>query len=320
MNKIKLSGLTAKEEFREASKEELRVLVALIENGELNTEKLAEVCKISKSRASSALHFWQSADVLYDDGEQTITEEFEERLRAGEIDEESAVKVASNIRDNSLAELIEECTILVNKSALTTQEIKNISALTTQYGLSAEYIATLACFLKGTKKTKFTIRSLCDYAIKLTNLEINDESKLNAYIIEKEAESSLEWEIRIALGIYGRALADEERKFFLKWNKDFCFGIEIIKLAYETALVATGRLSTHYMDKLLTDWNKAGCKTLAECKKRKEEKDAENKSKFSTGSKAEKERPRYGDFDVNDAFQKALKRSFETIEDLNSDK
>jgi len=320
MSKIRLTGLTEREEFREASKEELRVLVALIERPEKDVNELSELCAISKSRASAALHFWQTAGVL-SDGEPSITEEFEERLREGEIDEEPSVKVARDIRDNSLAEMLEECAMILNRSTLPTQDAKALTALVTQYGLTAEYVAMLAHYLKGARKT-LTPKIICNEAIKLvTEYEINDTERLNTYITEREQESSHEWEIKFTLGIRGRSICDSERRYYDVWSGEYGFGSEIIKLAISETVAIKGERRLSYAHAILSDWHKAGCRTVTECQKRLDEKGAELAKEYSKSKKrAEPERPRYGDFDVNDAFQKALERSFKTLEDSNSDK
>ena len=66
---------------------------------------------------------------------------------------------------------------------------------------------------------------------------------------------------------------------------------------------------------LLTAWFLAGCKTLSECKKKyaddEEAKKAEREAKTGT-KKTKKEPERYGDFDANEAFLKALERSYGT--------
>ena len=71
------------------------------------------------------------------------------------------------------------------------------------------------------------------------------------------------------------------------------------------------------MDKVLTVWHEAGCKTVEECRalaaseKAKAEKDRADSQAARKKSKTEPEKPRYGDFDINDAFKAALERSYE---------
>ena len=72
------------------------------------------------------------------------------------------------------------------------------------------------------------------------------------------------------------------------------------------------------MDKILTAWHEAGCKTLAECVAHQgEQKSTAEEPKRAKKSEAPK--LRYGDFDIDDAFQKALNRSYGTPTDTDGD-
>ena len=91
--------------FSEASKEELRALLALMELGcqVESADELAEAARISPARAKSALAFWEESGVIVlDDGTPLIAREFEDRLVRGEIDEVPATKVADSIRTGEL--------------------------------------------------------------------------------------------------------------------------------------------------------------------------------------------------------------------------
>ena len=69
------------------------------------------------------------------------------------MDEHPSVAVADSIRDGNLKSAIDECAMLIGTPSLPTADVKLITALYTQYGLSPEYIVTLAAYLaeKGAK-------------------------------------------------------------------------------------------------------------------------------------------------------------------------
>ena len=74
------------------------------------------------------------------------------------------------------------------------------------------------------------------------------------------------------------------------------------------------------MDTLLSAWHKAGCKTIEECRganaSHKAQGDSEaNEKTQRKRTKTEPEKPRYGDFNVKEAFKHALSRSFGDDED-----
>lgn len=311
----KLHNAIESDAFLEASQEELRVLIALKECPALGTEELATVCSISRARASSAVRFWQEAGILSDiEKTPTISSEFEERLRLGEIDEEPSKKVAKDIRDNGLSLLISECASLMKKSALNTTEIKKLTALSTQYALSDEYILTLSAYLA--EKGKLTVTRLTDEALKLVGRDIDNCEALEEYIKNCREESGIEKEFKKAFAIYDRALSQKEKAYFRKWSKEYGYFTEIVGAAHDICIDSISKRSFPYIDRVLTGWYNAGCRTVSACLEHHEKerlKRADAQKKKSAAAKAKREeakKPRYGDFDINDVFKSALERSY----------
>ena len=320
MIKYRVDGLSVigKDSFREASKEELRALLALIElGGEAEDEAyLASAAEISTPRCKAAIAFWEESGVIIpDDGTPRITDEFADRLVRGEIDEVPATKVADSIRDDQLASMIEECAMLMGQACLPNVDVKNITALYTQYSLSPEYIVTLAAHLAG--KGDLTVRKLCNEAIKLSGKGTDTAEALDQYIRDMEESCGAEWEFRRVLGIYGRNLSVSEKKYFKKWSEELGYSVGVVSEAYDIAVLNTksGRGDLRYMDSVLTAWHEAGCKTINECRdfaeaermKREAQKVERGGKKYD---KTKAETPRYGNFDVNKAFSDAVARSF----------
>ena len=302
--------------FSEASKEELRALLALMELGcqVESADELAEAARISPARAKSALAFWEESGVIViDDGTPLIAREFEDRLVRGEIDEVPATKVAESIRDESLASMIDECANFMGQACLSNTDIKNITALYTQYSLSPDYIVTLAAYLVN--RGDLTARKLCNEAIRLQGKGCDNTAALEAYITDMENTSGAEWEFRRILGIYGRSLSVSEKKYFKKWSEELGYSVGIVSEAYDLAVLNTknGRGDLRYMDSVLSAWHDAGCKTVNECRQYNESEKAKRLADKPEGKKYEKtapKAPRYGNFDVNEAFNNAVARSF----------
>ncbi len=314
--KFNAAALTASEAFTEASREELRVLLALIASGgRAESEgELAKAAGVSRGRASSSLVFWEESGIITErDGIPTITEEFEERVQLGKLDTGTAISAAKSVRDNELAALIAECARLMDRPALNTEEIKTINALYTQFKLDEEYIITLAAYIND--KGKLTAARLGTEAEKLVKRGIDTAEGLMAYIEEKANESTDEWEFRHLLGIYNRTLTKSEQEYVKKWYGEFGYGEDIIGEAYDITVRNTSKLSLPYMDTLLTSWHESGCKTLDECRaaieKDKAARAVEEKQKTPPKMpRTPKNAPRYGNFDPLEAFEAALKRSY----------
>ena len=303
----RIDGLCSCDSFKEASAEELRVLLTVLSlNGAPADESdIARLAGVSGARAKAALAFWDGCGILKSKRHEGIVEEFEERLTLGEIDEESSIDVAMAIRDENLASLIEECQVMVGTPSLPQRDVKNIAGLVSQYGMTPEYILTLAAYMST--KGELKIKRLCDHAISLQRKGVDNIEELEKYIDQKER--GYEYEYRRVMGIYSRSLSKDEQKFCKKWAEDFGYSAEIISEAYNIAALNTGKGDFRYLDSILTEWHDAGCKTVSECLSHSESHKAAKQTEKKY-AKSKPEAPRYGNFDVNEAFLSAVERSF----------
>lgn len=315
--------LAAASAFTEASAEELRVLLVLLEQGgEIDEEALSHAAKVSRARCAAAVTLWREAGVLCpaarEDGDNTVTDAHPERIGADALCEQTGEEVARDIRENQLASLLEECAELMGKTTLSSSDVRQIVGLCTQYALSEEYIAALAAHIA--EHGKLTAPLLVRRAVSLVDKGVSDPETLAAYLAANEKHNGALWEVRQLLGIYHRALSAREEEYFTKWMNEYAFSTEIIGEAYDITVINTGKASVSYMNTLLGAWHKAGCKTVADVRalrEREKAEKAENADKAPDGKKGTARRsgsgakkPRYGDFDPEEMMRKAIERSF----------
>ena len=312
--RVNLDGITELDCFKEASKDELKVLIAIASRQSecICAEELADTIGVSVARFKAAIALFEESGVLISCGSPFLAEveyEFTPKEKATGCSKRSA----DSIRDNDLKDMFVEMENILEKT-LETREIERIESLYTKKGLSIEYILTLAAFLKDTRQV-LTVEGLVREANKLIGKSVDNLEHLEVYIKEKSAEVAGEKEMRNVLGIYGRAWSPSERRYFKRWMHEYCYSTVIIGEAYDITVSATGRLSLSYMDSILTGWHDAGCKTLEECiarvNKRKQEKSKKaNKSSQKSKKTVEAEVPKYADFNSEDALLRALERSY----------
>lgn len=318
--RIKSIRISETQAYKEATAEELKVLIAITDKGGFGSFKeLCDLAGVSKSRLISSLAFWEEAGAIarIKDGGNIVIEEFAERIVDEELFEERAIDVAAEIRDKALADFISEYAILAGKEQLSAMEVSLLTSIANQYGLSAEYLATLCAYIHS--KGGISIQKLRIKAKKLCEDGIDTVSELEAHISRIEKESNVSSEIRAIFGIYGRSFSKSEKSYIEKWTGEYGFGIGIISEAYDKAVLSTGSARFRYIDTILKDWYEHSCKTVSECNaryaERKADKDAQRQKKRSeSGAKAsvkpKKPASRYGDFDPEEALRKALARSF----------
>lgn len=311
--KVRLNGITELDSFKEATKDEVKVLVAIAsKQGEaLSVESIAGNLGLSVARVKSAIALFEESGVI-SKGDGFLAEvEYEFDLK--EKISDTSKSSASSIRNNDLYELYCEMERIFEKT-LEPREIARIESLYSVCGLSVEYILTLAAHLND-RRQNFTVESLVREAKNLHKKDITSLEELEIYLNEKSKEVAGEKEVSRELGIHNRALSASERKYFKKWLHEFCYSTVIIGEAYDIAVGATGKLSLAYMDSILTEWHSAGCKTLEECRARvsirkQERANKVNKSSKKSSKTAEAETPKYADFNSEDALLRALERSY----------
>ena len=312
--KVGLNGITDLDCFKEASKDELKILIALksTEGETVSIEPLAQKLGVSVARIKATIALFEESGVLTKRANDFLAEvEYEFEVKKKTCD--TPLESAKSIRDNNLYELFNEIENIFGKT-LETREIERIESLYTKKGLSVEYILMLAAHQNDTRMTP-TIESLVREATRLQANDIDNLESLEIYLKEKADEIAGEAEMRQILGIRGRAFSKSERAFFKKWMHDYCYGTTIIGEAYDITVGATGKLSLSYMDKILTEWFKSGCRTLDDCRARvnirkQERADKAKKSSQKSNKTVEAETPKYTDFNSEDALLKALERSY----------
>ncbi len=313
--KVRLDGITELDCFREATKDELKILLAIksLEDTPFCAESLADMLGVSAARIKAAITLFEESSVLVARGDTILAEveyEFEPKK---EKTTENKIKTANSLRDNHLQDLIQDMENLLEKT-LSARETERISNLYTEKSLSPEYILTLTSFLKA-RRNPLTVEAIVREAGKLAEKNVTALEELEIYVKEKESEIKGEMEMRRLLGIHSRSLTPSERTFFKKWLHEFGYSSVIIGEAYDICVAATGKLSESYMDSILTGWHDAGCKTLEECRarvsirKQEKAKKANNSSQKSKKT-TEAETPKYADFNSEDALMRALERSY----------
>jgi len=319
--------LIGTELLAEASAEELRVLIVLMEcGGRITLADLAKGAGVREARAASAVSFWEAGGAIRLTQEDTCDradgstrteenegpiKEFSYRLQADAIENEPTAAVADAIRDNDLSAMLTECATLLGKPTLSDYEVRALTGLYTQYALSEEYIVTLLGDMLT--RSRATVRTLVNRAIKLSADGVDTMEKLNDYFRQRDEVGEWERRMRRVLGIYSRALTEKEKQLFRKWVELYGFGEDILALAYDRTVQNTARYSAPYMDKLLTDWYENGCHTPAACEQRyTSSRPTESARRSHTKSAAPKER--FGNFDHEEAFARALERSFAPLD------
>lgn len=251
----RLGGTAA---LTDASPEELRVLLCLVEAGEADAAALASASGCSRARVGAALSYWQELSVICEADKaaplpKPVCEEAEEL---------PAAEVAESIKRTDSRAFIEACQQTVGR-IFTLRELNILSSLIEEMPFSEEYLLTLISYVK-TKTKRFSFHYLEKVAHTMLERECLTVEGLQQYLDAVARFSSEEWRLRRLLGIGERKLGTKEEAMFLRWTGDFGYDSEIVGIAYDITVNQTGKISLPYMDKLLTRWHEAGARTVRE--------------------------------------------------------
>lgn len=275
--------------LKDASPDELRILLCLIEEGRIPKEKISELARAAGcplARAKSAISYWREVGILTEEEgrptERVITspamaaaeakaddEEREERrlrplapLRDPSPLERTAAENAAVIEEKELAPFIEACEQTAGRQ-FNAKEINELLDIEEEFPFSHEYLLTLISYTCR-RARKFTFSYLRKVAVSMLEDDCLTPEALNARLAAEERFASEEWKLRRLLGIGERKLGSRERTAFVRWTGELAYGEEIVGIAYDITVNQTGKASIAYMDKLLTRFHAAGCRTVAD--------------------------------------------------------
>ena len=197
-----------------------------------------------------------------------------------------------------LTALVDECSHAFGKTFTNVHEIGQLIALSDYLGLEDEYIVLLLAHCA--KIGKKTMRYVTSTAIALYDDGITDTSALQQCLKAREERAEREGQLRAMFGMGSRALTTKEKKMFDDWVTVHGFSMDVIRIAYDKTVNATGKASVPYANSILERWAVAGLKTVEAIN---EAEAAYEKQSVAT--------PKAGNsFDTDDFFEAALQRSF----------
>ncbi len=127
------------------------------------------------------------------------------------------------------------------------------------YGLPVEVIIMLLMYVKSIHKDNTSY--IQAVARSWAQEEINTHEKANIKL-HQLSETAKAWRcIEQTLGIDHRSPSQKEEQYAHRWMQQWQFTPEMLRCAYERCVDATGKLSLHYINKILERWHKNGITT-----------------------------------------------------------
>ena len=293
---------------------------------------LAEKLGIERSDVDSAISYWRGAGVLaYGDrkkagrpkkqtAEQIVEAEKQKReaemppavpvKETAEIEPaptEKKIRRADELPNYTLEELtallesrkqlslfLDECQRAYGKM-FNPREVSKVVGLIDYLTLDEEYVLTLLRYFgEKPEEERKPIHYIEKMAFSLYDKGITQREALSEHLETLDLLQSNEGQIRTIFGIGARAFTAKEKQAVLRWLGEFGCSMDLIRLAYERTIHATSKPSVMYASKILERWHSEGLKTP----------EAVEASEHKT------DEPQSGNFDTEDFFEAALRRSY----------
>lgn len=332
-----------------ATAEDLRVLLALCADPSVQTtDEIAAKLKLSADTVAASVAFWRGTGILsvapQEDSPSKIADTPAEsdktpsqpatKATPGE-DKKTDVEIRRphpsstppRYTSEELADLLEsraeakdfidECSRLWG-NLLNPHEVNVLLTLVDYLGLEWDYVLTLLAYCVSVQEKSGQRKSMHyveKKAYEFYDRGATDLHSLQEQLLASQALAEAEGQLRTMFGMGDRIMTPKEKKCFSAWLYDFHFGIEMIRAAFEITVDAKGNPDMKYMNGILTNWNEAGIRTLADVERDQQahraEVEKEKTQKQNKRVKPAKDAPPepQGSFDTNDFFTAAVRRS-----------
>lgn len=143
----------------------------------------------------------------------------------------------------------------------TSTDFDILVALYSYYGLSPHFILTVVqyCLNHGKRSMAYVEKTAAAWM----EQGVTDQT-VDVHVERLGQRSTIEAQLRRALGITDRNFIPKEREQIALWNEQYGFSVEIITYAYELTVERTGKRSFPYMGKILDTWHQKKLHTLEE--------------------------------------------------------
>lgn len=248
-----------------APETELRLILLLLRNANAAflKEDLMKTLEVDEARLSEAFQYWIKAGVLYQAAGKYMIQR--PQLKSTDFITYNPETIAKRLEGDPALQYLYTHAEKTLKKPLTSTDASLIFSLVDWCGLPSDVVALLMRY--GAENGQ-SLRQIANTGIRWADEGIATFEQAEELIRKETERKNTVNRIASRFGILGtRALTAAEQKAFLKWSREFGYGLDMIGLAYEETVKNTGKYAYAYIDSVLTSWHKAGYATPEQVQK-----------------------------------------------------
>lgn len=247
---------------------------------DLSLEQIADALNHTEADVKRAINYWQKAGVLENAQENPsesilieqnrtncsmdieVTSTVDKEIAVAQVQSPaySAEQVSRLNNDEEFSQLLYIAQKFLNK-AFTPRDCQVFAYLYDTLGMNIGLLEYLAEYCAQNGHT--SVRYLETVALSWHEKGIRTALEAQEYSTSYTKDA---FAVMKAFGLNSRKPAVPEQKLMEKWFKDYGFDRELVLEACSRTINAIHTPSFQYADSILTDWKKAGVKTLADVK------------------------------------------------------
>ncbi len=292
--------------IQEASDSEIRILLylsGLLQKGGVEEEEILSYLSsaFSREESLSALAFWRGCGILKADGKKSAPVK---PSRAPEEKKEEKAKIDADEAPfytsadlATAADKNPDFKNLVSFAEQRLEKVMNQSELARLYSfldyLKMPLDVVMLVIEDCASRDKKSLRYITKLLTVFQDEGIDTYDKAEEYFVRRKESVKYENKIRALFGLGTRKLTKAEEECVAAWRTKFCYGDDILELAFEKTADTAKNPSIKYMHKILESWHRAGVEKPEDTEKLK------NPAGGDTADKS---------YDLDDFFQQAVSK------------
>ena len=247
----------------------LLYLYFLRQKGRLDLSGAMEALRLTEQEVHQAVGVLASLGLVSGSGVSSPEKkrDLPEKPEREELPQYTAAEIKREIdEDAAFRALVKEVEGILGK-ILTAPDLNILMGIYRHLGLSPEVIYQLVSHLTKEHREKYglsknpTLRGIEKVAYIWSRNEIITLEAAMHHIQRREMQRSQIGQLKKALDLKQDKLTPTQEKYIFTWL-DMGFTLEVIALAYDKTVVATGKLQWNYMHAILSKWHEKGLHTL----------------------------------------------------------
>jgi len=272
---------------------------------EADNKKIAEALDILESDVYRAFKYWEEKGIIrvYEDGVEFIDlcrEAVPDKPDKPTYKPDEITEIVNH--NDEIKQLFIHAECIFGKT-LSKSDMGTLLGFYDWLHLPLEVILMLLEHCASLSKT--SMRYAEKVAISWANEGVDSIDKAKDYLANSDKRVKLSRKYKRLLGIVNRDLSDSEYAHIIQWTENMNMSQQMIKLAYEKTVMATGGVSFPYINGILQSWYKKGYTDTKQVAK-------DDVKKEYIPSKKTKDRYEDGwhDYDFEDIERRALARTY----------